>query len=182
MRLFIRCPPGCGVSHKVRAINRFCTNSFAFLARDDYACRNGEAVWSYESQIETSQGKCIRSIRAVISSKVVVGWWLCITLSLPLIRNILLIYRYIGCIEWFYLTHGVHCVMLFNSFHVTRGVPRLDGARDKKQVWRPHIRVWGLSEANLLYWSTCDNVGTFRRPGHCALVTPFHVIPVTRFF
>jgi len=33
--------------------------------------------------------------------------------------------------------------------------------RGKEQVWRPHIRTWGLSEANVLYWSTCDIVGTF---------------------
>ena len=33
-----------------------------------------------------------------------------------------------------------------------RGVTRLDGARGIKQVWRPHVRTWGLSEANLLYW------------------------------
>ena len=24
--------------------------------------------------------------------------------------------------------------------------------RDKKQVWRPHVRTWGLSEANVPYW------------------------------
>ena len=33
---------------------------------------------------------------------------------------------------------------------VSRGVKRLDGARNTKQVWRPHVRTWGLSEANLL--------------------------------
>jgi len=27
-----------------------------------------------------------------------------------------------------------------NFFGVTRGVLRLDGARGKKQVWRPHVR------------------------------------------
>ena len=32
----------------------------------------------------------------------------------------------------------------------SRGVTRLDGARGKRQVWRPHIRTWGLSKANLL--------------------------------
>jgi len=31
-------------------------------------------------------------------------------------------------------------------------VTRLDGARGKKQVWRPHVRNWGLSEGILLYW------------------------------
>ena len=34
----------------------------------------------------------------------------------------------------------------------SRGVTRLDGARGKKQVWRLHVRIWGLSEANVLYW------------------------------
>jgi len=32
------------------------------------------------------------------------------------------------------------------------GVTRLDGARCKKQVWRPHVRNWSLSEANVLQW------------------------------
>ena len=44
-----------------------------------------------------------------------------------------------------HLNHTVVC-------HVHRGVTRLDGARGKKQVWRPHVRNWGLSEANLLFW------------------------------
>jgi len=35
---------------------------------------------------------------------------------------------------------------------VRKDVTRLDGARGKKQVWRPHVWTWGLSEANLLYW------------------------------
>jgi len=33
-----------------------------------------------------------------------------------------------------------------------RGATRLDGVRGKMQVWRPHVRTWGLSEANVLYW------------------------------
>ena len=33
-----------------------------------------------------------------------------------------------------------------------RDVTRLDGARDNKQVWCPHVRTWGLSEAIVLYW------------------------------
>ena len=49
---------------------------------------------------------------------------------------------------------------------------RLDGAQGKKQVWRPHIRTGGLSEANVLHWSTCDIVRTFRRPGNCAPSPP----------
>ena len=36
-----------------------------------------------------------------------------------------------------------------------RGETRLDDAWDKKQVWRPHARTWGLSEANVLYWRKC---------------------------
>ena len=32
---------------------------------------------------------------------------------------------------------------------------RLDGARGKKKVWRPYVRIWGLSEANVLYWRKC---------------------------
>jgi len=35
---------------------------------------------------------------------------------------------------------------------VLRGITRLDGAREKKQVWRPHVRTCrGLSETNLPY-------------------------------
>jgi len=34
----------------------------------------------------------------------------------------------------------------------SRGVARLDGARGKKQLWRPHVRTWALSGANLLHW------------------------------
>jgi len=44
------------------------------------------------------------------------------------------------------------------------GLTRLDGARGKKQVWRPCIRTWGLPEANVLHWSSYDIVRTFRRP------------------
>jgi len=33
-----------------------------------------------------------------------------------------------------------------------RSVTRLDGARAKKQVWRPHVRSWGLSVASILHW------------------------------
>ena len=45
-----------------------------------------------------------------------------------------------------------------------RDITRLDGARGMKQVWRPCVRTWGLSEANVLHWSSCDIVRTFRRP------------------
>jgi len=37
----------------------------------------------------------------------------------------------------------------------TGGVTRLDGARDKKQIWRPHVQTKGLSWANVLYWRKC---------------------------
>jgi len=44
------------------------------------------------------------------------------------------------------------------------GVTRLDGARGKKQVWRPRVRTWGLSEANVLYWlqqkSKCSSIAS----------------------
>jgi len=32
-----------------------------------------------------------------------------------------------------------------------REVTMLDGAWGKKQVWRPQVRTWGLSEANVLW-------------------------------
>ena len=35
-------------------------------------------------------------------------------------------------------------------------------------VRHPYVRTWGLSEANLLHWSSCDIVSTFRRLGNCA--------------
>ena len=87
--------------------------------------------------------------------------------------------------------HSNNTSFLDPSFGETsRGVSRLDGARGKKQVWRPHVRIWGLHEVNVLYWRKyCDIVGTFsgtpqsfgapialRRPGNCSplppLVTP----------
>jgi len=58
---------------------------------------------------------------------------------------------------------------------------RLDGALDKKQVWRRHVRNWGLSEANILHgrkylWHCWDFsalsaviwwplIASYRRPG-----------------
>ena len=32
---------------------------------------------------------------------------------------------------------------------ISRGVTRLDGNRGKKDVWRSHVRIRGLSEANV---------------------------------
>jgi len=42
-------------------------------------------------------------------------------------------------------------VKLVRTIHSVRGVTRLDGAWGKNQVWRRHVRTWGLSEANVLY-------------------------------
>jgi len=39
-----------------------------------------------------------------------------------------------------------------------RGVTRLDGAWDKKNVWRPHIRTWGYCEANVLFWKSAYGI------------------------
>jgi len=39
-----------------------------------------------------------------------------------------------------------------------RDVTRLDGASDKKKVWRPHIRTWGLWEANVLFWKSAYGI------------------------
>ena len=45
-----------------------------------------------------------------------------------------------------------------------RGVTRLDGAWDKKKVWRPHIRTWGLWEANVLFWKSAYGIVSFGPP------------------
>ena len=66
-----------------------------------------------------------------------------------------------------------------------RGVTRLDGARGKKQVWRPHVRTWGLSEANSLYWRKylwhCWDFSALplviRRPGNFAPHAPSRYAP-----
>ena len=73
------------------------------------------------------------------------------------------------------------------SFHLCKvktprlqGVMRLDGSLGKKQVWRPHVRTWGLSEANVLYWRKylwhCWDFfappAVIRRPGNCAPLVP----------
>ena len=39
-----------------------------------------------------------------------------------------------------------------------RGVTRLDGAWDNKKVWRPHIRTWGLWEANVPFWKSAYGI------------------------
>jgi len=55
-----------------------------------------------------------------------------------------------------------------------RAVPRSDGARGKKRVWRPHVRNWDLSEANVLHWRKyLWHYWDFSTPGElCPLVTP----------
>ena len=56
--------------------------------------------------------------------------------------------------------------------------------RGKKQVWCPHVRTWGLLEANVLHRSTCDSVRIFRRPGNYApsprSLTPWLLRSATR--
>jgi len=44
----------------------------------------------------------------------------------------------------------VHSLWIFVWLVRARGVTRLDGARGKKKVKRPHIRTWSLLEANVL--------------------------------
>ena len=56
-----------------------------------------------------------------------------------------------------------------------RDVTRLDGAWDKKKVCRPHIRTWGLWEANVLFCKSAYGVvvsfapRSIRRPGNIPL-------------
>ena len=59
------------------------------------------------------------------------------------------------------------------SFYPSRGATRSDGARGKKQVWRPPCSKWGLSEASALYrreylWHCWD----FSVPGELRPLTP----------
>jgi len=76
-------------------------------------------------------------------------------------------YRYVTkCVKRARLAQGIMIYVTMqlcnSSLHIhgqRRGVldycwvrTRLDGARGKKQVWRPHFRTWGLPEANVLYW------------------------------
>jgi len=52
--------------------------------------------------------------------------------------------------------------------------------RGKNQVWRPHVRTWSLSEANVLYWRKhswhCWDfsapLAVTRRPENCSLLAP----------
>ena len=60
---------------------------------------------------------------------------------------------------------------LFTIWHAHRGVTRLDGARSKKQVWRPRDRTGApmvkpelfRKQLYCIEESSCDIVGTFRR-------------------
>ena len=81
-----------------------------------------------------------------------------------------------------------------------RGVTRWDGIRGEKQVWRPYVRTWDLSEPNALYWRkylwhSWDFSGAptitrrppqwfsapiaIRSPGNCAPLPPI-VTPLLR--
>jgi len=42
-----------------------------------------------------------------------------------------------------------HC---YRSTHASQTRNEVKWRRGKKQVWRPRVRTWGLSEANLLHW------------------------------
>ena len=66
-----------------------------------------------------------------------------------------------------------------------RGATKLDGARGEKQVWRPYVRTWDLSEANVhctevlvtlleLFGArqSFRSLIVIRRPGNCAPCPP----------
>ena len=68
---------------------------------------------------------------------------------------------------------GAMMILWWSSmFHQIRGVTRLDGARGKQKVRRTHVRLWGLSEANVLYrrkylwhcWDFSAPTAVIRRP------------------
>jgi len=59
---------------------------------------------------------------------------------------------------------------------------RLDGAWGEKQVWRPHVHTWDLSEPTVLFykkclWHYCDFLATssIRRPRKCAPLSSRYV-------
>ena len=57
-------------------------------------------------------------------------------------------------------------MMLYTrTLNTDRGVTRLDGARGKKQVWRPVFKAEDFrKQMYCIEESTCDIVGTFRSP------------------
>ena len=60
-----------------------------------------------------------------------------------------------------------HAICIGNTeeyWTTARGLTSWDGARGKKQVFHPHVWTWGLSEANVLHWSTSNIARTFLRP------------------
>ena len=69
-------------------------------------------------------------------------------------------------------------------YNTSRGVTRLDGARGKKQVWRPHVRNWASfwKQMHCTEESACDTAWIFRRAGNRAplapLVTPLSTPPL----
>jgi len=81
------------------------------------------------------------------------------------------------CISgWMHLSWQKVDGMIFSN---TQGVTRLDGARGKQQVWRPHVRTWALLEANVLLKKVLATLlGLFgtpaiiRRPGNFAPLAP----------
>jgi len=57
------------------------------------------------------------------------------------------------------------CLWCLFDRHEARGVTRLDGARGKKQVWRPRVRTWAPPEQMYcIEKNTCDNLWDFRSP------------------
>jgi len=41
------------------------------------------------------------------------------------------------------------------QFAIVQGRNEVRWRPARKPVWRPHVRTWGLSEANSLYWRKC---------------------------
>jgi len=65
----------------------------------------------------------------------------------------------------------------------SRGVTRLDGARAKKQIWRPHVQTWDPSEANVLCWRKCMwHCWDFSAPGELRPPWPSLVTPLLTSF
>ena len=82
------------------------------------------------------------------------------------------------CVRHWLASSNVHASRItpaFRRFHTLgpRGIPRLDGVRGKKEVWRHHFRIWGLLGANVLFWRKyLQHYWDFSAPG--ALCAPSH--------
>jgi len=50
------------------------------------------------------------------------------------------------------LVHVKTIAIFITHVHCAQGRNEVRCAWGKKQVWRPHVRTWGLSEANVLCW------------------------------